>query len=150
MSTTVIDSKVEAHIAMVVPDVEAAARGYAEILGIEQPSAQERPNETRRYHGEPLGEGVGLKVARFRLENIEVELIEPIGGPSTWRDMLEQQGPGVHHIAFIVEDSGQTIAELEARGYPAVHTATRANGTPLAYVDARHELGALMEILGGP
>lgn len=148
MSSSVIGSRTVAHIGMVVPDVEAAARGYAELLGIELPEIRDGANRPRQYLGEPLPDGVGLKVARFRLENIEIELVEPVGGPSTWHDMLAERGPGVHHIAFEVQDSGQTIADLEARGYPAIHTSIRANGTPLAYVDARNELGALMEILG--
>ena len=133
---------------MVVPDVEVAAKGYVELLGIEMPAIRDGVKRTRHYLGKPLPEGVGLKVARFWLDNIEIELVEPVGGPSSWHDMLMESGPGVHHIAFEVQDSGQVIADLKARGYSAIHTSLRANGTPLAYVDARSELGALMEILG--
>ena len=86
------------------------------------PEVRDGARRPRTYLGEPLPEDVGLKVARFRLENIEIELVEPVGGPSTWHDTLAERGPRVHHIAFEVEDSGQTIADLEERGYPAIHT----------------------------
>jgi len=39
------------------------------------------------------------------LGSLSLELIEPVGGPSTWREFLDTRGEGVHHIAFHVPDT---------------------------------------------
>ncbi len=149
MSAAIVDRKVVAHIGIVVPDVSAAAEAYAELLGIEVPEVRESaPNSTRRFRGEPQPAHVSIKVARFQIENIEFELLEPIGGPSTWQEALDTRGAGVHHIAFAVSEAASVIEDFERKGYPAIFTSTRANGQPLAYVDGGDRLGVLVEILG--
>jgi len=138
------------HIGIVVADIEAATRTYAQLFGLDVPeirlSVRAAP---RTYRGEPLPPETTVRVARFNLENVEVELMEPVGGPSVWREVLDAGGPAVHHLGFVVPDAGATLAELEGRGYEAIHTGTRPNGRPMGYVDARGDLGVLFEVLGG-
>jgi hypothetical protein len=44
------------------------------------------------------------KLAFLNLENIELEIIQPIDGPSTWQAFLDKNGEEIHHIAFHVEN----------------------------------------------
>ena len=138
------------HIGIVVADIEEAVRTYAELLGMDAPEVRlSVPASPRTYRGQVQAQGTSVKVARFYLENIELELLEPVGGPSVWREVLEAAGPSVHHLGFVVPDAAATLAELEGRGYETIHRGTRPNGKPMGYADARGELGVLFEVMGG-
>ena len=146
-----IGASVMAQVAFVVPDVAKVAATYAELLGVDEPEIREPPpREGRQYLGEPLPPEINIKIAMIELDNITLELIEPVGGPSVWRDALPRDGVAFHHIAFAVEDGDRAADALAARGYPTLHSEIRANGGRMAYVDARTDLGALLELLGGP
>ena len=147
-----LGSRVMTQVAFVVPDIEAAVATYAELLGIDPPEIWAPPlREGRQYLGKPLPAEINMRVAMIELDNITLELIEPVGGPSVWQDVLDEQGgTAFHHLAFEVDDGAAAAAELASRGYESVHSQIRANGGHMAYVDARQELGTLLEVLGGP
>ncbi len=50
------------------------------------------------------------------LGQVTVELIEPLGGPSTWQEHLDAHGASVHHIAFEVQGMKDTLAYRVTRG----------------------------------
>ena len=151
LAEPVIRTRVMAQVAFVVPNIEHAVATYAELLGMDPPEVREPPpREGRQYLGQPIPPGVNMKVAMFELDNITLELIEPVGGPSVWRDALPAEGAAFHHIAFAVDDGEAASAALADRGYPTLHSQVRVNGGKMAYVDARKDLGALLELLGGP
>jgi hypothetical protein len=85
-------------------------------------------------------------LAFFRLENITIELIEPIGGPSTWREFLEKNGEGVHHIAFRVGNMKEKVMLLEKHGMSEVQRGDFTGGA-YSYVDSEKQLGVLLELL---
>ena len=147
-----LGSRVLKQVAFVVADIEAAVATYSELLGMDPPEIRTPPpREGRQYLGKPLPDSINLKVAMFELDNITLELIEPLGGPSVWQDVLDEQGgTAFHHIAFEVDDGAAAAEELASRGYESLHSQIRANGGHMAYVDARQELGTLLEVLGGP
>ena len=147
----VLGSRVMKQVAFVVPDLEAAVATYAELLGMDRPEIRTPPpREGREYRGEPLPEAINFKVAMFELDNITLELIEPLGGPSAWHDVLaEQGGAALHHLAFEVDDGEAAARALEARGYEPRQSQIRQNGGRMVYVDARRELGTFFELLGG-
>ena len=147
-----LGSRVMTQVAFVVQDIEAAVSTYSELLGIEPAEIYTPPlREGREYLGKPLPPEVNLRVAMIELDNITLELIEPLGGPSVWKDVLDEQGGGpvFHHVAFEVDDGAAATDDLEGRGFAAVHSQIRANGGRMSYVDARAELGTLIEVLGG-
>src|SRR4051812_25485613 len=106
-----LGNNVVLHIAVVVRDIEKSARTYADLFGVDVPTASltdplEKTNT--HYHGKPtIGQA---KLAFLRMENITVELIEPVGGPSAWQEFLQKKGEGVHHIAFRVRGMDADIA----------------------------------------
>jgi len=86
------------------------------------------------------------KLAFFKLENIVIELIQPIDGPSTWQSFLDEHSEGIHHIAFItgnINESAKNISETgaieEQKGF--------FKGGGYVYLDARKSLGAILELL---
>jgi len=135
------------QIAIVVRDIRRAARMWARLLGVEEPQVVETGEweETRMtYRGAPSRGRA--KLAFFDLGGLALELIEPVGGPSTWSDFLERHGEGLHHIAFVVDDMDEAIRELEELGGELVQRGEFEGGS-YAYVDARGSLGAIIELL---
>ncbi len=65
------------------------------------------------------------------------ELIEPLAGPSIFRDFLDAHGDGVHHVAW--DCNGIPMAErvrgFEARGYAMVQSGDWAGGNRFAFFE---------------
>jgi methylmalonyl-CoA/ethylmalonyl-CoA epimerase len=141
------------QIGLIVRDVEATAQAYAAFLGVDVPewSMTGPVEEARtRYRGEPTG--ARAKLAFFRLGNLQIELIEPVGGPSTWREFLDAHGEGVHHIAFRLGTTDtanamhEQVAALEAHGMPLVQRGDYTGGR-YAYIDSSDQLKVILELL---
>ena len=134
------------QVALVVRDIEAAATAWAETLGVPVPEARlTDPVEQAHtsYRGEPTA--ARAKLAFFRLGPVSIELIEPVGRPSTWHDGL--RGPGaVHHLAFHVKDSRPVLQRLAALGLKVVQTGDYRGGR-YTYVDSTARLGVALELL---
>ena len=136
-----------AQVGIVVRDIEARAGAWAAILGLPRPAIHvtdpvERAQTTYRGMSSPAR----AKLAFFHLGQVDVELIEPIGGPSTWRDHLDQHGESVHHIAFRIHGMGETLASLAANGVPLIQRGEYSGGR-YAYVDGGEQLGIILELL---
>ena len=87
------------------------------------------------------------KLAFFRdMGGLDVELIEPIDGPSTWRDQLEQHGDSLHHIAFRDKGMEEKVVLLNSKGIPLVQRGDFTGGR-YAYIDSIGQLGAILELL---
>jgi catechol 2,3-dioxygenase-like lactoylglutathione lyase family enzyme len=142
-----LGTNVVAQIGLVVRDIEASSRRWADLLGVEPPGWRlTAPKEETniRYRGEPT-EG-RAKLAFFEADNISIELIEPIDGPSTWQEFLDAHGEGVHHLAFRVRGGEPIVAELDARGMPLVQQGDYTGGC-YRYIQSFDKLGVLLELL---
>ena len=136
-----------AQIGIVVRDIAATAKTWAMLLGVPIPEiTTTAPFDEARteVQGEPST--ARAKLAFFHLDNVQIELIEPIGGPSTWRDHLDRHGESLHHIAFRMEGLGDTLASLDAAGIPLVQRGEFTGGR-YAYVDGSSRLGTILELL---
>jgi len=130
------------HVGVIVRDVDKAAIEYADLLGLPVP-------DTNEFTGVPFPENyqgdrsAHPKGTNFHLNNLSIELLEPIGGKSPWRDHLEQFGEGLHHIAFGVKDIQAAVAYLESKGGEYV---LGAPDYPAAYVDLKSLMGFTAEL----
>jgi methylmalonyl-CoA/ethylmalonyl-CoA epimerase len=77
---------------------------------------------------------------------VQIELIEPIGQPSTWKEWLDEHGDGFHHIAFQIKGTDKVVAYLEGNGIPLVQQGQYPGGM-YSYLDASHSLGLVLELL---
>jgi methylmalonyl-CoA/ethylmalonyl-CoA epimerase len=135
------------QIGIIVKDIEEARTVWAELLGLEEPPIVETESwESTRmtFRGKP-SEG-RAKLAFFHLENIAIELIQPVGGPSTWQDFLERFGDGIHHIAFNVENLEETLEKAESMGM-GIEQRGEYEGGCYIYADSKSKLGGVVEIL---
>ena len=134
------------EIGVVVRNIESAAKLYAEVFGLPVPDIittdpQEKANTKYRGRSTPAR----AKLAFLQIGAVALELIEPLGGPSVWKEFLDLHGPGIHHVAFQVEGMENVLGALNSRGIPTVQSGDFAGGR-YAYTDATTCLGAIIEL----
>ena len=147
MSGEALGTTTITQVGIIVQDIEAKARAWAEVLGLPVPGIMVTDAyelAQTEYNGEPSQ--ARAKLAFFRLGQVELELIEPIGEPSTWQDQLDQHGDSLHHIAFEIKGMPEKVAYLEARGISLVQRGEYPGGR-YAYLDGNAQLGAILELL---
>ena len=138
------------HIGIIVEDIEQGIDQWMKLIG-----RKERPNvimatghesNPTTYRGK--ASDAQAKLAFFSLENLQVELIEPIGkSPSHWQEFLNQKGPGVHHIAFEVNGIRKGYIEMyEENGFPLAQKGGWGEGE-YAYMDGLKSLGVMVELI---
>ncbi|MGB4703909.1 MAG: VOC family protein [Candidatus Saccharicenans sp.] len=135
------------QVGIVVKDIEKAARAYAEILGTEVPTrflTDTLDKAHTEFRGKPTE--ARAKLAFIELKNITIELIEPVGGPSTWRELLDEHGEGVHHLAFEVKGMDEKIKLLAGHGLPLIQKGDYEGGR-YAYIDGTKRLAVILELL---
>jgi methylmalonyl-CoA/ethylmalonyl-CoA epimerase len=129
------------HVAVVVKDMDAAKRRYAALLGngIFRPETvlDSSTFSTYEVYGKPTK--VTHK-SRFQhtdvgTNKLDIEFISPIEGDPIYKDWLEKNGEGIHHIAFRVPDLDVETAKLVAKGVPVITTVKRPTGRGFAYFD---------------
>jgi methylmalonyl-CoA/ethylmalonyl-CoA epimerase len=142
-----LDSQTVIQIGLIVKDVEKAAGHYAEVFGIPKPEVVSIADDSfarTEYRGKP-SEAKG-KAAFFDLGPVQMELIEPVGAPSTWEEFLRTKGEGIHHIAIRTSDMAGARQFLQSWGMPTVQTGGW-DGGQYAYVDSTPQLGTILELL---
>ena len=135
------------QVGMVVRNVEESAKRFAAVFGLPVPSAHitDTADKTHaRYRGKPTE--ARAKLAFFNMGSLSLELIEPVGGPSTWREFLDKHGEGVHHIAFVVPDTEAEEKTLAEHGIKLVQKGDYTGGR-YAYFESEPQLGVALELL---
>ncbi|NLH99292.1 MAG: VOC family protein [Chthonomonadales bacterium] len=136
-----------AQVALVVRDIEEASRRWAALLGVPVPNVITTApglEVAQTYKGKPSD--ARAKLAFFQLGPVQLELIEPLGGDSTWQEALDRKGEGFHHIAFWVEGMQQSVDYLREHGIPMAQRGDMGEGQ-YAYFDAEERLGVTLELL---
>ena len=135
------------QIGLVVKDIEKTSKAYADFLGVDVPQwfLTDAVDKAQTIFKDKLTEA-RAKLAFFYLKNITIELIEPVGGPSTWQEFLDTHGEGVHHIAFEIEGMDEKIVQLQRKGMSLLQKGDYEGGR-YSYIDSSQQLGILLELL---
>ena len=90
----------------------------------------------------------GVTTAFFPVGESEVELLEPTSSESPIAKFLGKKGPGIHHIAFRVENIESALAELKQKGLALIDEVPRlgAGGAKIAFIHPRSTNGILIEL----
>lgn len=141
------------HVGMIVPNVDQASRDFADIFGLEPKAPVPFTGIVypAGYAGDPKAHP---KTVTYRVtDTLSVELIEPMGGKSPWRDFLDSTGGvgGLHHIDFATKGIDAYMALLRRKG-GTIEFGGSAGATPVsyAYVNMRPKLGFTIELNGPP
>lgn len=124
------------HIGVAVADLDEAVATYTSLLG-----AGVEARETIASQG---AEAVALHVGDSR-----VELLAPLAADTPVGRFLARRGPGMHHIAYEVDDLDEELARLDGEGVQLVDREPRLGlyGLQVAFIhpDAVH--GVLTELV---
>jgi methylmalonyl-CoA/ethylmalonyl-CoA epimerase len=97
------------HVAIVVPDVGAAAALYRDALGARVSAPHPLPAH-------------GVTVVFVELPNSKIELLEPLGADSPVRGFLDRNpSGGMHHLCYEVDDIIAARDRLRAAGARFLH-----------------------------
>ncbi|MFC7681066.1 VOC family protein [Paenibacillus sp. GCM10028914] len=147
MDNNVLGTRTITQIGILVNDIEKTTQAYADFFGIDKPSwfwTDTVDKAQTEYRGE--SSVARAKLAFFDMGSLQLELIEPDGHPSTWRDHLDQHGEGVHHIAFVVDGMKEKVDSLEKSGMPLIQKGEYTGGR-YAYMDSFKQLKIMLELL---
>lgn len=124
------------HIGVAVEDLDAAVAFYDGPLGL------------REVHRETSVEQA-LEVVLLEVGNGHVELLRPLSADGPVGRFLQRQGPGLHHIAYRVDDIVKALAELRRAGIRLIDRTPRTGvqGSLVAFVNPRSSHGVLTELV---
>ena len=148
MDKSILGTRIVTQVGILVNDIEKSCQDFADFLGVENPgySITDTIDKTQaEFRGEPCE--ARAKLAFFPVgENLTIELFEPGVTPSVWREDLDKNGEGFHHIAFVIGGMKEMVMLLERNGMPLIQKGEYTGGR-YAYIDTKEKLKVLIELL---
>lgn len=125
------------HVAIAVPDIDAAAAQYRGALGATVGEPQDEPEH-------------GVTVVFVDLPNTKVELLYPLGENSPIKGFLDKNpAGGIHHMCYEVEDIVAARDKLKANGARILgdgEPKAGAHGKPVLFLHPKDFNGCLIEL----
>lgn len=139
------------QIAIIVEDIEAAAREWSQLLNVPMPEITyfqtvETASPDVMYYGKNYK--FGLKLASIMApQGFIIELHQILDdNPSTYNEFIKEHGYGVHHLGFAVgERRDAVVNELIERGYPK-RVEHFYDGGSWTLIDSEQSLGVNLNI----
>ena len=90
-----------------------------------------------------------MAVAAARVGDTLLELIAPTSEEAAFAKFLRERGPGIHHVAYRVDDIAAALAEVKARGVQLVDEQPRPgmHHTLTAFLHPKSTMGVLIELV---
>ncbi len=125
------------HVAIAVPDIEAARAVYATMLGATVSGIEDQPDH-------------GVQTVFIELPNTKVELLGVLGDASPIAGFLAKNpAGGIHHICYEVADILAARNKLLAEGARVLGDGTPkigAHGKPVLFLHPKDFCGTLVEL----
>ncbi|MGP1253005.1 MAG: methylmalonyl-CoA epimerase [Kiloniellales bacterium] len=125
------------HVAIAVPDLEAASASYANTLGAQVSAPQPEPDH-------------GVTVVFVELPNTKIELLHPLGADSPIAGFLAKNpAGGIHHVCYEVDDILAARDKLKAEGARVLgdgEPKIGAHGKPVLFLHPKDFFGTLVEL----
>jgi methylmalonyl-CoA epimerase len=124
------------HLGVAVVDLDAALSTYARLFGAELEHRATVPAQ-------------GVHAAAVRIGAGRVELLEPLEEDTPVGRFLAKRGPGMHHVAYEVDDVAEALAGLNDAGVELIDERPRRGlfGLEVAFVHPDSVHGVLSEVV---
>ena len=124
------------HLGVAVEDLDAALSTYTQLFGAEVEHRATVPDQ-------------GVEAASLRVGDSRVELLEPLRADTPVGRFLEKRGPGMHHVAYEVDDVAAAMTSLADAGASLIdeHPRTGLFGLEVAFVHPDSVHGVLSEVV---
>jgi methylmalonyl-CoA/ethylmalonyl-CoA epimerase len=123
------------HIGIAVKDLNTAKEMYKKLFGSE-------PSE------EEIVESQKVKVAKFKVGESTIELLEPTSPDSPIAKFIEKRGEGIHHIAYESDNIKSDLNRLNENGFDLINKepVTGSDNMQIAFIKPKSAGGVLTEI----
>ena len=127
-------SKIE-HIGIAVEKLETAIQYYENLLGSKCYAIEEVIDQK-------------VRTAFFKVGETKIELLESTDPEGPIGKFIEKKGPGVHHIAFAVDDVNKALSDAEESGIQLVDKKGRkgSEGLNIGFLHPKSTFGVLTEL----
>ena len=127
------------HIGIAVKDLQEAIPFYEKTFGLKCYAVEEVKEQK-------------VKTAFFKVGQTKIELLESTEPDGPIGKFIEKKGPGVHHIAFAVNDLQERLNELEQKDVQLIDKSPRkgAEGLNIAFLHPKSTFGVLTELCEQP
>jgi methylmalonyl-CoA/ethylmalonyl-CoA epimerase len=131
-----VEAKGIHHLGVAVEDLDEAVTTYERLFG------------ARVEHRDTVPEQ-GVEAASLRVGESRVELLASLGAETPVGKFLAKRGPGMHHVAYEVDDLSFSLAELERAGAELIDSQPREGlfGLQVAFVHPDSTHGVLAELV---
>ncbi len=138
------------QVGIVVRDVQKTADFYTGAFGLGPFTIYEFVPDKHWYRERPSP--VRLKMGKAMWGFVEMEFIQPLEGPCLHREFLEQQGEGLQHLGFVVDDYDAVYDRMVTAGFEPLMRAesfmpTYNGHLKACYFDTRRVGGVICEII---
>ncbi len=122
------------HIGHAVADLTGAVDTYARLFGAEVEHRETVPSQ-------------GVEAVTLRVGDGRIELLRPLAADTPVGRFLESRGPGMHHVAFLVDDIRASLRAAAAEGAELIDAEPRAGlfGLEVAFIHPGSVAGVLVE-----
>jgi methylmalonyl-CoA/ethylmalonyl-CoA epimerase len=126
------------HLGVAVADLDEAVATYERLFGAELERRETVPEQ-------------GVEAASLRIGDGRVELLASLGEETAVGKFLAKRGPGMHHVAYEVDDVGAALGHLAAEGAELIDERPKRGlfGLEVAFVHPDSVHGVLAEIVSG-
>jgi methylmalonyl-CoA/ethylmalonyl-CoA epimerase len=124
------------HLGVAVADLDGAVRAYERLFGAALEHRETMPDQ-------------GVEAAAMRIGDDRIELLASLGADTPVGKFLAKRGPGMHHVAFDVEDLPGALEDVAAAGGELVDREPRPGlyGMQVAFVHPESVQGVLVELV---
>lgn len=129
------------QVSVAVADLDDASRVFERLLGLKATHDETVADQGVKTRFFPVGQSPTV-----------VEALLPLGPDTPVGKFLAKRGPGVHHIAFRVDDLDAELARLKSLGVRLIDEAPRlgAEGKRIAFLHPKETGGVLIELCEAP
>ena len=126
------------HLGVAVADLDEAVDTYRRLFGAELEHRETVPDQ-------------GVEAASLRIGDGRVELLASLGEETPVGKFLAKRGPGMHHVAYEVDDVGAAIGHLAAEGAELIDDRPKRGlfGLEVAFIHPDSVHGVLAEVVSG-
>lgn len=125
------------HIGIAVADLDESIAYYEKVLGLECYAIEEVADQK-------------VRTAFFKVGDTKIELLESTNPEGPIGKFIEKKGPGIHHLAFAVDNVGKALEHAQEQGVRLIDEVPRkgAEGLKIGFLHPKSSQGVLTEFCG--
>lgn len=125
------------HIGIAVTNLEESIAYYENVMGLKCYAIEEVADQK-------------VRTAFFKLGDTKIELLESTDPQGPIGKYIEKKGPGIHHLAFAVDNVAESLKHAEKEGVTLIDQVPRkgAEGLRIGFMHPKSTFGVLTEFCG--